>query len=61
MAAVRRQRGRLEAHEGRPVQLQMTRKDHIPRAQLDSWTAQVLPRVACYEEDGQRKPYLTLI
>lgn len=54
-AAVRRQRGRLEAHAGK-VQLQMIRKVHTPRTQLDSWTAQVIPLVSCYEENGQQTP-----
>ena len=52
-SAVRRQRGRLEAHAGR-VQLQLIRKGPAPRAQMDSWTAQVLPLVAGYEENGQQ-------
>jgi len=52
-SAVRRQRGRLEAHAGK-VQLQMTRKGPASRTQLDSWTTQVLPLAAGYGEDGQQ-------
>ena len=50
-AAVRRQRSRLDAHAGRK-QLQVTRSGPANQCQLDSWTSQVQPLIAGYNEDG---------
>ena len=33
-----------------------TTSNPCQRTQLDSWTAQVLPLVSCYKEDGQQTP-----
>ena len=50
-AAVRRQRSRLDAHAGRK-QLQVIRSGPANQCQLDSWTSQVQPLIAGYNEDG---------
>ena len=52
-AAVRRQRSRLDAHAGR-TQLKLIRTGPATQSQLDSWSAQVHPLVACYNDDGSQ-------
>ena len=54
-AAARRQRSRLEAHAGR-TQLKLTRSGPATQCQLDSWSAQVHPLIARYNDDGTQTP-----
>lgn len=54
-AAVRRQRGRMEAHAGK-VQLKINRCGSATPSQLDSWTAQIQPLAIGYDELGNQLP-----
>ena len=52
-AAVRRQRSRLDAHAGR-TQLKLIRNGPATQSQLDSWSAQVHPLIARYDDEGSQ-------